>query len=183
VDIETLKTAITTLHETYRIPHIIVTSVSLPGTGARPSLSVVGSTFTSTATPRIFEIKIPEIDCFFSGTGDMFAALTVVRLREAVNNVEGLMETAAWLSPDDVEATELPLAKAAEKVLASMHEVLSRTKVRRDEEIERFENQVGGRGDDEKKLRLVKCKAAEIRLVRNLDCLRNPEVKFRAERI
>ena len=34
-----------------------------------------------------------------------------------------------------------------------------------------------------KEKRLVESKAAEVRLVRNLDCLRHPEIKFRAERL
>jgi pyridoxine kinase len=185
VDMDTLKQAITTLHQEFRIPHIIITSIAFPTPGAIPSLSVVGSTFTSSFKPRIFGIKIPAIDCFFSGTGDMFAALMLVRFREAVNNVPGLMETAAWVSDDSVEAPELPLAKATERVLASMHEVLTRTKESRDAELEKYSKQVGGRNamSDEKKLRLVKSKAAEVRLVRNLKALKNPDVQFRAETV
>lgn len=185
MDMDTLKEAITTLHEKYRIPHILITSIAFPTHGATPSLSVVGSTFTTGAKPRIFGIKIPAIDCFFSGTGDMFAALMLVRFREAVTNVPGLMETAAWVSGDEVEATELPLAKATEKVLASMHEVLTKTKESRDVELEKYSKQVGGRDamSDEKKLRLVKSKAAEVRLVRNLKALKDPDVKFRAETV
>jgi pyridoxine kinase len=185
VDMETLKQAISTLHELYRIPHIMITSISLPSPGAEPSLSVVGSTFTSNATPRIFGVKIPAIDCFFSGTGDMFAALILVRFREAVCEVEGLVNKAAWVSDDEVDATGLPLAKATEKVLASMHDVLTKTKVKRDEEVEKYRKLVGGRGkeEDEKRLRLVNSKAAEVRLVRNLESLKHPVIKFRAERV
>ena len=114
----------------------------------------------------------------------MFAALMLVRLREAVYNTEGLINKAAWVSEDDVEATELPLAKATEKVLASMHDVLTKTKEKRDEEMAKYNAHVRGRGeDDEKKMRLVTSKAAEIRLVRNLDAMKNPEVKFIAEKV
>jgi pyridoxine kinase len=185
VDMETLKEAITTLHERYRIPHIMITSIALPSPGAEPHLSVVGSTFTSNATPRIFGVKIPRIDCFFSGTGDMFAALMLVRLREAVYKQEGLSKTAAWVSPDDVESTGLPLARATEKALASMHEVLSKTKEKRDEEVERYNKLPGARGkeDDEKRFHLMQSKAAEVRLIRNLSCLKNPVVRFRAEKV
>jgi pyridoxine kinase len=181
---ETLKLAIRTLHEKFRIPHIIITSVAFSQPGATPSLCVVGSTFTSTAAPRMFSVQIPAIDCFFSGTGDMFAALMLVRFRQAVNNVPGLMEGNAWVSGDNVQAIDLPLAKAAELVLASMHEVLTQTKIRRDEELEKYTNQTKGVSnivEDEKRLRLVKSKAAEVRLVRNLGLLKHPEVKFRAE--
>lgn len=184
MDMETLKQAITTLHEQYRIPHIVITSISLPSPGATPSLSIVGSTITSDARPRIFGVKIPAIDCYFSGTGDMFAALMLVRLREAVHNTEGLMNKNSWISDDGIEATELPLARAMEKVLASMHGVLAKTKEKRDEEMERFTNRVGGRGEEsEKRLKLAQSKAAEVRLVRNLPYLRSPEIKFRAENV
>ncbi|KAG9243920.1 Ribokinase-like protein [Calycina marina] len=183
VDMVTLKLAITTLHERYRIPHIMITSISLQSPGSEPFLAVVGSTFTTAVKPRLFRVKIPAIDCFFSGTGDMFAALMLVRLREAVFAVDGLYETAAWVSGDEVAPTELPLAKATEKVLASMHQVLTRTKVSRDAELERYEKRVGTRntGEDEKRLKLEVSKATEVRLVRNLDMLKHPEVKFRAE--
>jgi pyridoxine kinase len=179
---DTLKQAIIILHTRYRIPHVMITSISLPSPGAPPSFFVVGSTSTSTLGPRIFGVKIPAIDCFFSGTGDMFAALMLVRLREAVWEVEGLHARHAWVSDDEVEAEELPLAKATEKVLASMHEVLTRTKESRDEEMRKWEEKVGNE-EDEKKTRLVRSKAAEVRLVRNLGCLRDPIVKFRAEKV
>jgi pyridoxine kinase len=184
VDMETLKKAISTLHEQYRIPHIIITSISLPTPGATPLLSIVGSTITSDAKPRIFGIKIPAIDCYFSGTGDMFAALILVRFREAVYNTEGLMGKAAWVSDDDIDATELPLARAMEKVLASMHGVLAKTKEKRDEEMQKFDSRVKGRGEEsEKRLKLARSKATEVRLVRNLPYLKHPEVKFRAENV
>lgn len=187
VDMDTLKNAITTLHDLYRIPHIIITSISFPGAGigAERSLSVVGSTCTSDAAPRMFTVKIPAIDCFFSGTGDMFAALTLVRFREAVCAVEGVIEKASWVSGDEVEATELPLAKATEVVLASMHEVLTKTKEKRDAEMEKYDKIVGGREkeNDTKRLKLVQSKAAEVNLVRNLKSLKSPVVKFRAETV
>ena len=185
VDMETLKEAITKLHEQYRIPHILITSVSLPSLGAEPSLSVVGSTMTSTASPRIFRVKIPAIDCFFSGTGDMFAALMLVRLREAVFHTAELSNKDAWRSEDVIESTDLPLARATEKVLASMHYVLTKTKEKRDEAVEKYNSKVKGRGeeDDEKRFHLVKSKAAEVALVRNLKALQDPDVQFRAEQV
>jgi pyridoxine kinase len=115
----------------------------------------------------------------------MFAALMLVRLRESVFETEGLANKDAWVSEDDVDATDLPLARATEKVLASMHDVLTKTKEKRDEEIEKYNTRVQGRGeeDDKKRLRLVQSKAAELRLIRNLDALKIPIVKFRAERV
>lgn len=179
-DTDSLTRAITKLHADYRVPHILITSLSLPSPGSTPFLQVVGSTQTSTFAPRIFTVRVPSIDCFFSGTGDMFAALILVRLREAVFHTPELRNTPAWVSADDVDATHLPLAKAAEKVLSSMHEVLTRTKVARDLELDAYEK-LAGRGEDEKRDRQARAKAAEVRLVRNVGVLKTADVKFYAE--
>jgi pyridoxine kinase len=193
-----LVEAIRILHNTFHTPHILITSVTFPSPGSAPSLSVVGSTITSTNTPRIFQIQVPSLDCFFSGTGDMFAALMVVRLREAVVEVEGLSKMDAWISDDSVAPTDLPLARAAERALASMQEVLRRTMDFRDAEVKKIESMaldemedVNGNSDADEKEKeeeqrsrhLKMTRAAEVRLVRNLDCLRKPVVKFRAEKV
>lgn len=110
----------------------------------------------------------------------MFAALTVVRLREAVTDA-GLGSVTSWQSLDDVDAVELPLAKAAEKVLASMHAVLQATKQARDEAVERAGRSSGQSEGNEKDLHLLQTKAAEVRLVRNMPDLRRPRVQYRAK--
>lgn len=109
----------------------------------------------------------------------MFAALVLVRLREAAQ-AASLLNERAWQSPDDVEATELPLAKATEKVLASMHAVLTKTAKSREEELH------GLNEEDEKKLHLRRTRASEVRVVKFTEDLRNPKlegisVKFKAE--
>lgn len=185
---ESLKKAITSIHEIYKVPHILITSVNLTALGEVPSLSVVGSTKTSLDKPRIFRVQVPSLDCFFSGTGDMLAALMVVRLREAVCAVERLGRKESWVSGDEVSETDLPLARAVERALASMQEVLARTLVKRDEEIAAWEAKVAANGagdgvDVEKTRHLMRTKAAEVRLVRNLECLKHPEVKYQAEKI
>jgi len=188
--------AIEVIHTTYHVPHIVLTSVSL--TDASPStttseartLSVIGSTMTSTHRPRAFTIRFPAIDAYFSGTGDMFAALMVVRMREAVSSImssststtsDKLGDRAAWLSDDSVDALDLPLARAAEQVLASMHEVLGATCERMKADVKKAEAEFGV--DDEKRLHLAKSKAAELRLVRHLGSLREPKVLFKAEKL
>ena len=113
----------------------------------------------------------------------MFAALTVVRMREAVT-AANLNTSASWLSPDEVEPLDLPLAKAAEKVLASMQVVLEKTMVARDQALADMGGPLGRlekEKDSEKRLHLRKTKAAEVRLVRNLRDLKEPKVVCRAE--
>lgn len=146
-------------------------------------MSVIGSTARADFSPRIFKIDIPAIDCFFSGTGDMFAALTVVRLREAVTEAN-LSGTKSWVSSNDVKATDLPLAKAAEKVLGSMYAILVKTKEARDQELEGMGGSLGvmeKEKDSEKRLGLRRTKAAEVRVVRCLEDLRSPRTAWKAE--
>lgn len=191
-----LTRAIEVIHETYNVPHIILTSVSLdtadadadPSPSSTPHhLSVIGSTMTSARKPRAFKIRFPAIDAYFSGTGDMFAALMVVRMRQAVaargsGDGDGdLGAAASWRSGDDVDALDLPLARAAEAVLASMHEVLDATCQSMKAEVSRAVEELGTA--DEKRMHLARSKAAELRLVRHLGSLREPSVQFKAQRI
>lgn len=111
----------------------------------------------------------------------MFAALTVVRLRETTTE-NNLASTKSWVSPDDVEAVDLPLAKAAEKVLGSIQAVLEKTKKARDEVLEGMSGPMRDmQKDSEKRSHLRKTKAAEVMIVRNQDDLRHPHVLYRAE--
>lgn len=122
----------------------------------------------------------------------MFAALMVVRMREAVAKYDMLSngvgkgtklgERRSWLSDDTVDALDLPLARAAEKVLASMHEVLERTCASMNVELKAAIERRGG-DVDEKTLHLLKSKAAELKLARNLGCLRDPTIEYRAEKM
>jgi len=123
----------------------------------------------------------------------MFAALTVVRFREACLHA-GLLGKKSWMSGDEVAAVELPLARACEKVLSSMQVVLEKTVKARDEAMRQFDGEGGGKMDnvgvgvegvnggdsEERKRYLAETKAAEIRVVRNVADLRSPEVKFKA---
>lgn len=189
-----LADAITAIHKTYSIPHVVVTSVQLSGLGSStpPStLTIIGSTTRSDGSPRLFHIDVPALDCFFSGTGDMFAALTVARLREAVFAADAdpaLRNTRSWVSPDDVPATELPLAKATEKVLASMHSVLEKTLEARNAELAAAaaaaattETDSTSAEERQKREHLRRTKASEVRLIRNVDLLRKPVVEFRVQ--
>ena len=176
-----LKAAIAKLHTDYHVPHVVVTSVRFQQAAAPGTLSVIGSTRRADGSPRLFRIEVPDLDCLFVGTGDMFAALTVVRLREAAIAAK-VSNITSWLSPDVVEARELPLANAIEKVLASMHLILEKTQHAMHEEMEAVRRQTKegpGMSDQERHLRQTK--AAEVRLIRNACDLKDPAVVYRAQ--
>ncbi|KAI9701654.1 MAG: putative pyridoxal kinase [Bogoriella megaspora] len=197
-DYASVVEAITVLHTTYFIPHVLITSLELDNNSGKmisdaPSLTVIGSTARKDHTPRLFKLTVPALPMFFSGTGDMFAALAVARFRAAITEA-GLSSTPRWQSPDDVSPPDLPLAGAATLVLASMQSVLRKTVEARNAELEKlsgFELQFSETDDEEEKARiekelhLKKTKAAEVRIVQNANDLREPPdvENFRAEEL
>jgi len=194
-DLATMKQAITTLHQAHQVPHVLITSIRLPPTASntptqadddlssKAKLTVVGSTSTSDMKPRLFRITVEALPIFFSGTGDMFASLMVSRLRQAARDAD-VLSRPHWRSPDEVEGADLPLAKAAEKVLASMHAVLKDTVERYDATTKKLQEEksrelnegVGEEAaqDKETQSHLRLTRAAEVRVVRNARVLRDP---------
>ena len=144
------------------------------------NLTIIGSTATSDFKPRLFRIDTPAIPLFFSGTGDMFAALTVPRLIEAVSLTapdQNLKNTASWRSPDAVAPADLPLAKAAQKVLASMQAVLAKTAETCHERMSAYDSRIarGGGGEQlEKKRHLALMNASEVVVPRHVRDLLDP---------
>ncbi|OAL44164.1 Ribokinase-like protein [Pyrenochaeta sp. DS3sAY3a] len=151
------------------------------------NLTIIGSTATSDYKPRLFRIDTPVLPLFFSGTGDMFAALTVPRLIEAVQAAStpdsDLRATPSWRSPDDVAPEDLPLAKAVQKVLASMQAVLAKTTAKCEEKMAAFDKRAAksGRAEDEdaddetqKKRHLALMNASEVQVVRYVKELVDP---------
>ncbi|KIX05093.1 pyridoxal kinase [Rhinocladiella mackenziei CBS 650.93] len=177
--------AVRSMHKTHGTKHIVVTSVTVGDSGDK--LTVVGSSRRQDGSARLFKIEVPKLDCFFSGTGDMFAGLMVGRLREACAQMN-LLDRAGWMPDDDVEGVDLPLAKATAKVLSSMQTVLEKTVKARDQEISKFgqspgasmEGEEGGNGEAKRRL-LAETKAAEVRAVRNAKDLLIPEDRYRAK--
>jgi len=188
-----IAAALASLHATYHIPHIVITSIRLPASPAESAapetLTIIGSTATSTFAPRPFRIDVPAFPVFFSGTGDMFAALTAFRLREAAA-AAGLSATPQWVSGDGVAATDLPLARAAAAVLASMQAVLGKTFAAYEAALPRVEavedgvcGVVDGVVPPEKARHLAVTRAAEVRVVKNVrDLVDPPDVKRYAAR-
>jgi pyridoxine kinase len=113
----------------------------------------------------------------------MFAALTIPRLIEAVQAVPELSSKPSWRSPDDVPAEELPLAKAAQRVLASMQAILGRTTETCQESMKAYDARAakeGRRDSDEadeetiKRRHLALMNASEVKVVRYVKELLDP---------
>ncbi|KAK3054348.1 putative pyridoxal kinase [Extremus antarcticus] len=192
---ETLVQAITKLHQEHGVPHVLITSVRFPSSSPseeEAELAVLGSSSTTSGTPRLFRIAIPSLPVYFSGTGDMFAAILVARLRQACLAADVLSKP-SWRSDDSVAGPELPLAKAAEKVLASMQAVLKDTAAHYEDAKAKLDQEGGlneGVGEEARKEReeqrhLRLTRAAEVRVVTNARMLIEPPDlgRFRAQAV
>lgn len=115
----------------------------------------------------------------------MFAALMIPRLIEAVHksSTPDLRSKASWRSPDDVPAEELPLAKACQKVLASMQAILTKTTEKCQKKMEawdkRAEKEGCGSGDEDdedrkKRRHLALMSASEVTVVRYVKDIVDP---------
>lgn len=188
--------AVKTLHAAIGVRHVVVTSVRFEhqrgDADGGELLTVVGSSKRQDGSARLFKVEVPILACHFSGTGDMFAALMVGRLREACAQMN-LLDRGGWMPDDAVEAVDLPLAKATEKVLSSMQMVLEKTMAARDEEMKTFGQGPGasvggvegqgneGSDDEGRRKYLAQTKAAEVRIVRNARDLLEPEDRYKAQ--
>jgi pyridoxine kinase len=102
--VENIKKIIKCFHEEYKVPNVIISSVSLPGSS---ELWAIGSSIDSTP----FYFTFPALEGYFTGTGDLFAALTVDRYHKYT--VE--------------EPTENPLQHTLQEILSVMYGVLKNT--------------------------------------------------------
>jgi pyridoxine kinase len=126
-NIDDISVCLGILHQRYKVPHIVLSSLRL--SSHENVILCCGSTCTEDLKPRPFIIEAPIIDGPFVGTGDLFASLLLAQLHPFHSN----------LRPESCLATELPLAKALEVVIASMQGVLNNTRIAMEREIERDE--------------------------------------------
>jgi pyridoxine kinase len=160
--LDSISPSLKKLHQLYRVKNIVISSLRLP---SHPDVILCcGSTGTSALEPRPFIIEAPVIDGPFVGTGDLFAALLLARLHPY----------AGELTPaDTLSASDLPLAKALQLVIASMQGVLKKTKLEMDRQLQDdgYVNLLDGK---ERQIRVMR--AAELRLVGSQKELLHPEV-------
>ncbi|KAG0047643.1 putative pyridoxal kinase [Gryganskiella cystojenkinii] len=144
-DIKSCLEVIEILHKT-GVEHVVLTSVTLSSKDIREytrsttgSAEVVVTPLTnghsgpassslycvcssassaSDSKPRAFAIGFPTYDGYFTGTGDLFSALLVARLHEALQEKESIPSSNTSLPP---------LTRACLKVVATMRAVVLRT--------------------------------------------------------
>ncbi|ETS64759.1 hypothetical protein PaG_00717 [Moesziomyces aphidis] len=196
IDLASMRSVIHALHTQHKVPHVIVTSVELPDAdlaaiGAhrqlpdgRPAMLQVGSSLdihtnqdgersASTLTPdelSIWCIQFPEVQGYFSGVGDMFAALTLGRFHP-----QGQADGA-----QDAKARPLtPIARASEMAIASLQGVLTNT-CRVIDQIEAALPAQASPDADAAQTKVDTMRRRELRVVQSRAEIENPTIVYRA---
>ncbi|CDS00168.1 related to pyridoxal kinase [Sporisorium scitamineum] len=200
-DLASLKHIILTLHKKHKVPHVIITSIELPDAdlaaiGAhrnladgRPAMLQIGSSCdiqvdaggerqepsVAVEDLEIWSIQFPEVQGYFSGVGDMFAALTLGRFRPETDS--------AGQSNGTGEKPLTPIAKASELAIASLQGILSNTC----QVIDQLEKDLapatqGADGKvDEAQERVDRMRRRELRVVQSKSEIESPTIVYRAK--
>ncbi|SJX62894.1 related to pyridoxal kinase [Sporisorium reilianum f. sp. reilianum] len=195
VDLPSLKQVILTLHRKHKVPHVIITSIELPDAdlaaiGAhknladgRPAMLQVGSSCDIAVDAsgerqepnvtadelHIWSIQFPEVQGYFSGVGDMFAALTLGRFHPEPPSAQSNSTTAKPLTP---------IAKASELAIASLQGILSNT-CRVIDQLEK-ELKPAAAAVDEAQERVDRMRRRELRVVQSRREIEAPTIVYRA---
>ena len=138
---------------------VIISSLDLPGSS--DWVTIIASTIDAqqqeSSSFQTLKLRVPRIDAYFTGTGDLFSALIL-----------------AWLSrsPHDLKF-------AVEKAVAGLQAVLLDT-VEHSKLFSSNSNSsaAGGGGGDDRTAAV--CAARELRLIQNQDKLIDPEIQYYA---
>lgn len=106
------------LHTEFKTPNVVLSSVTLPGSD---EIFSIGSTISPSQSLRPFYYSYPALKSYFTGTGDLFAAMTIDRFYKYTDGKPTV------LPGSDVAPVDLPLAKTVGEVLGVVQAVLART--------------------------------------------------------
>ncbi|WFD29012.1 pyridoxal kinase [Malassezia sp. CBS 17886] len=125
-----LHDALTMLHVHYRVPNVLITSLSMPDDELRalgaspvmpdgaPAMLLIGCSWED-GEMHAWMLQFPSLGEYFSGVGDLFSALTLALFEPRVPDTPGQMP------PAGVENS--PIAHTAALAVASLQSILLRT--------------------------------------------------------
>ncbi|KAG6878884.1 hypothetical protein C0992_006897 [Termitomyces sp. T32_za158] len=137
-DLPSLRKALSVLHERYRVPNVVISSIpltswlssALPSVIEHPSdteqLLCIASSFSpehAQGRPVVYAQSVPLIPGYFSGVGDLFSALLLAHFpRPVTSNTDIPLD-----SESESSLLERPIAHAAAHALAVTHHILRLT--------------------------------------------------------
>ncbi|GAA5949027.1 hypothetical protein JCM10213_003194 [Rhodosporidiobolus nylandii] len=188
LDAASLRLALRTFHERYRIPNIVISAVSLPtaelaklgfvdatSNGAAPTRMLVcaGSSIMSSPgqplTTTSFGIAFPELAEHYEGVGDVFSSLVLGRFPDASD-------------PAYAAHPVSPLAHTAELAIGSLQGILARTRAHAVSLTRGRPDLIVPREGESAEERVRRLRTVELRLVQSQKEILEPDVLYRAVR-
>lgn len=154
-DRESLKRALTVLHTEYKTPYVAISSLSFSDDDN--TLYSAGSTVTDSGSTQTYIYEFSKIDSYFTGTGDIFAALLSDRFYTFHN----------------LQKVEDPLKTAVGEVLGVVQKILKVT----DEHARQSGVKRGVIGSAES------MKQCELRIIQCKDIFGDSEIPYEAKSI
>lgn len=191
--LESLQAVQEKLHKEYHVPHVIITSLALPPEdlarlGAsdtmpdgREAMVLVGSTWDQGL--HSWFLQFPCLGEYFSGVGDLFAALVLARFSTELDDLPEPARAAHALEPtkSDNECT-LPIARAVMLAVASLQHVLERTRATMIEQGARLHLdpfRPVSQLDAEERVKVMRLR--ELRIVQSATEIVHPHVLYRPQ--
>ena len=148
--LDSLYRVLERLHTVYKVPHVVITSLDLPPADlaklgveptmpdGKPTMLLVGSSWTGHLSPWF--LTFPSQGEYFSGVGDLFAALVLARFAEHASELPEPARASfeACVSRDASNIKLSPIARAVTLAVASLQHVLDGTRAAMEAEGQRL---------------------------------------------
>ncbi|KAK9380491.1 Ribokinase-like protein [Kockiozyma suomiensis] len=182
-------TALTTLHNKFHTPNIIISSAVPTGSGQQSSSSgkgndfiCAGQTFRSDGSACQFFLRLPFIDAYFTGTGDLFASMVADKFFKHTRRCHETYVSKNLTIPDH----DLPLVRTLEDVSAIVQAVLRKTAdavALYDKQAELAVKTLGVARPEKgtKERRIADMKHGELRLIQSQDAFKNTHTNVKAQ--
>lgn len=188
--LETLHAVLETLHTTYHVPHVVITSVDLPPgdlerlgitptMDGKPTMLLVGSSHDSQQR-KPWYLTFPSQGEYFSGVGDLFAALVLARFAERTDELPAPARAAAEPPAAADDECTLPIARAVMLAVASLQHVLVRTRETMEAEGARWGVDAfapAHKASVEDRVHIMRVR--ELRIVQSAAEILHPQIQFR----
>ena len=189
--LDSLYRVLEKLHTVYKVPHVVITSLDLPPadlaklgveptmSDGKPTMLLVGSSWTGHLSPWF--LTFPSQGEYFSGVGDLFAALVLARFAEHAHELpEAARTPLSDIPPSSKEECALPISHAVMLAVASLQHVLTRTRATMEAEGARLGLDPfapAHKASVEDRVQIMRMR--ELKIIQSAPAILQPQVQYR----
>lgn len=164
--LDSLRAALSTFHDLYSIPHIIISSIPSSQVPELPPDTLVcagSSRPQGSKVAQQFVIPFPSLPEHYEGVGDVFSSLVLANFQQ------------------EQAGEPCPLSRTAERAIASLQGILMRTRQHALSLAAERQDLTGTNPAETPEERIRRLKLVELRLVHSWREIKEPNVVYRAK--